>query len=76
MILPPVDVCQRLKAEAIRNMEYAVRALREHEPPALDVAAHGLTMALEHVRTLHRMTEVETSAKAKRTGPRAEGRRA
>ena len=76
MILPLVDASERLKAEAIRSIGYALRALMEHQPPVFDVAAHGLTMALEHVRTLRQMAEAESKAKAQPTGPRAEGQRA
>lgn len=73
MIIPRVDARERLKAEAIRNIGYALRALRDHEPPVYEVAAHGLMMALEHVRTLRQMAEIEAKAKAQPNDPRAQG---
>ena len=56
---------------AISKTELALRSLTEHQPPILNLAAHGLMMALEHVNTL---TAIESEAKAKAKGkPPARG---
>lgn len=71
MIVNQMDQRAYLTADAIRNMELALRAMRSYTPPVLDVAAHGLLLALEHVRTLTAIEDEERKSKAKQAAPGA-----
>ncbi len=55
---------------AVSKTELALRSLTEHQPPILNMATHGLLMALEHVNTL---TAIEQGARAKGKHPAGAG---
>jgi len=58
-----------LLTQAIEKTEYALRSLTEHRPPLLGLAAHGLMLSLEHVRTLQAIEDDERKAsKAQASG--------
>lgn len=60
-----------LLRQAIEKTEYALRSLTEHTPPLLGLAAHGLMLSLEHVRTLQAIEDDERKdGKAKARGGR------
>lgn len=73
---PPAVLLQAvLLRQAIEKTEYALRSLTEHTPPLLGLAAHGLMLSLEHVRTLQAIEDDERKAskKAKASGGRPAG---
>jgi len=71
MDIDPQQPSAMILQAAIDKTKMALRSLTEHQPPILNLAAHGLLMALEHVNTL---AAIESEANAKARGkPPARG---